>query len=446
MGRGRAIPIALGVGPTAAKPSAPAPGAFFQHPTGITLSAEQTAAATAATTAVSAAAAQQSAVNPGQKLLAQLHGQGTTSHTGAKIGQHLLSQLQVQSNSRSGSETGPDAGQELLLQLQGQAAVSAPGGAELGQGLLQQLQSGASALLPLSLQQATGNASLAQTDAGRALLAQLQRPLAQSQQALNSMAQPIAQPVPPPYQGSGGIAASGSFEQLLRGAAATQRPVAQPMAQPAVQWQHPSIAAPSFTQLLSSAMAQQQPPPPPPRFSRPPQPLSTTPSQAGPPGFAVTHQQPTQPPQPLAASMTDPGRLLLQQLHGGGLGRQGGALGQQPQGVPNMLSHQQRGGALQGGALGQPPQGLPTAMTKAPARPAGSNEAGQMLLQQLQRASLSDAAASVVVAVRPGPSDSVGAVVDAPQPVPSAPNSVLLQSAADTSGTTTKSGTNVIQP
>ena len=426
MGRGRALPSVPGERPCAAKPFAPAPGASAQHLIGVTSSAEQPAAIVAATSAASAAAAQQASVNIGQQLLSQLQGQRTTPESGTQVGQQLLSQLQVQGSSRSASQAGPNAGQQLLMQLQGQAAVRAPAGAVLGQGLSQQLQSGGSAPSPVLPRHATGNALHAQTDAGQALLAQLQRPLVQSQQAVNSMAQPMAHPMAQRYQGSG---ASTSFEQLLRGATATPRPVAQPMAEPvaqsAAQWQHPGNgAAPSFNQLLQSAMARQQPPQPPPGFARPPQPHSvtvtgSTTTLAGPPGFGPSHQHPAQL-QPSAA-MTDPGRMLLQQLQGG-LGLQGGALGQQPQGVPAALSQQQQ---------------------ILPAHPRVSREAGQKLLQQLQRTSLSEAATGVTTSMQPHPSASVGAAVDAPQPVPSAPpapEAVLLQNAADSSVSSKSSG------
>lgn len=386
MGRGRALPSALEAGPLAARPSAPAPGALTQHPAGV------------------AASAQQPAVN---------------------IGHQLLSQLQVQgSSSVSASQSGPNAGQQLLQQLQGQTAVRAPpAGALLGQGLLQRLQSGAGAGSPLLPQQATGNALPAQTDAGQALLAHLQRPAVHSQQGVNSMAQPMAQPI---HQGPG---ASNSFEQLLRGAAAAQRPMAHPMAEPvaepAAQRQHQSsLAAPSFNQLLQSAMAQQQPPRPPPGFARPPQPHSMTAAAnvAGQAGSVVRHQPPTQP-QSFAAAESDAGRSLLQQLQGSGLGLQGGALGQQPQGMPAALNQQRQ------------PQ--------MPSHPLGSNEAGQKLLQQLQRASLSEAANGSTTGMGPHPSASFGAAVDAPEPVPSAPpapKAILLQNAAAISASRQSSG------
>ena len=443
MGRGRALPSVL-----AAKPSAPAPGASAQHPSGMTYmtsSSEQPAA----TSAASAAVVQQPAVNIGHQLLSQLQGQATTSDSGSKIGQQLLSQLQSQGSSRSASQADPNAGQQLLMQLQGQAAVRAPAGADLGQGLLRQLQSGGGAPLPDLPQQTSGNALHAQKDARQALLAQLQRPLVQSQ-AVNSTTPPKAQPPAQGYQGSG---ASKSFEQLLRGATATQRPVAQlmaePVAQPAAQQQHHgNRAAPSFNHLLQSAMAQQQPPQPPPGFARPPQPHSSTatPSAtnlAGQPGFALSHQHSAQL-QPSAAAMTDPGKLLLQQLQGGGLG-------QQPQGVPAVLSQQLREGPLQDGALGQQPQGVPAALSQQqqtlPTHLQNSKEAGQKLLQQLQRTSLSEAANWVTTSMQSHPSAYVGAVVDAPQPVPSAPpapNAVLLQNVADNSASSKSSGMGII--
>lgn len=447
MGRGRAVPSVPGAEPLTAKPPAHAPGAFApalrasaQHPTGMTSPAKQTAAA-----------------NPGQQLLSQLQGQRSASGTGSEIGQQLLSMLQVQGNSKpASSETGRDAGQQLLKQLQGQAPARTPAEAELRQGLLQQLQSGgdgtaSSQVFPQN--RGPGYAPLAQTDAGRALLAQLQ---GQSLQAGNSAAQPMAQPVTQAYQGSGGNSAS--FEQLLRGAAATQRPMAQPpaqpMAQPAVQRQHSSNPAPSFNQLLRSAMAQQQPPLPPPGFVRRPHLPSTTPTAsvatlAEAPGFAVSHQPPAQP-QPAPSAMVDPGKLLLQQLQGGGLGPLNNALGQQPQGVPAELSHQQQGGPVQGGVLGQQPQGLFPGVSqqqKSPGQLQGSNSVGQMLLQQLQGATLEASAARVNTATGSDPAASVGAALDAPQPVPSAPpapQSVLLQNAADVSASTTVAGTQVI--
>ena len=455
MGRGRALPSVPGAGLFAAKPSAPAPGASAQHPISVSASAEQPAA----TSPASAAAAQQPAVNIGHQLLSQLQVQATTSDSGTKIGQQLLSQLQVQGSSRPAPQADPNAGQQLLMQLQGQAAVRAPAGAVLRQDVLQQLQSGGvpSPVLP---QHATGNASHAQTDAGQALLAQLQRPLVQSRPNVNSMTQPLAQPLaqflaqplPQGYQDPG---ASKSFQQLLRGATAAQRPVAQPVAEPGAQpapqqQQQSNGAAPSFNQLLQSAMAQQQSPQPPPGFARAPQLHSTTATASaatptGPPGFAVSHQHPAQL-QPSAAAMTDPGRLLLQQLQGGGLGLQGGALGQQPQGVPAVLSQQLRGGPLRGCALEQQPPGVPAALSqqqqRLPAHPQGSREAGQKLLQQLQRTSLS--ANGVTTSTALHPSASVGAAVDAPQPVPSAPpapNAVLLQTAADNSAISKSSGT-----
>lgn len=437
MGRGRALPSALETGPSAAKPSAPAPGALPQHPAGV------------------ASAAQQPAVNIGHQLLSQLQGQGITStsatktgqqlqvqgvvsDSGAKIGQQLLSQLQVQgSSSVSASQSAPNAGQQLLMQLQKQPAVGAPpAGAVLGQGLLQRLQSGAGAASHVLPEQATtGNALPAQTDAGQALLAHLQRPAVQSQQPVNSMAQPVAQPMAQPiaqpmaqpmaqrHQGPGAV---NSFEQLLRGAAAAQRPMAHPMAEPAAQRQHQSnVASPSFNQLLQSAMAQQQPPRPPPGFARPPQPHSMTAATglAGQAGSVLTHQPPSQLHSSAVAGL-DPGRLLLQQLQGVGLGLQGGALGQQPQGMPTALSQQRQ------------PQ------TNS-SHPLGNNEAGQKLLQQLQRASLSEAANGDTPAMGPLPFASFGAAVDAPEPVPSAPpapKAILLQNAAVMSASSQSSG------
>ena len=401
----------------------------------MTLSAELQAATTA--TADAAATS-----NLGNQLLAQLQDQAIgrkASLTGINIGQQLLSQLQGQSNSSTTAGTNPNVGQQLLMQLQGQADARAPAGTNSGQAFLQQLQAEGTSSSPIKPPQVTPSTSVAQTDAGRVLLAQLQRSPVKSQQASGStaqshaqrVAQSTAQPAHQSYQGPATNSVSVSFEQLLRGAASSQRSTAQPMAQPAakpaaqVANQHPvaGAAAPSFDQMLRAAAAQQQPPAPPPRFARAHQsdPMMSAGSASGQaqlPGLGFSQQRPGQAP-PVPAAMTDPGKLLLQQLHAGGL--QGSAPKQQLQG----------------------PQGQPVSPVSQPSHASGNVEAGRMLLQQLQNARISDtirSGASGAAAVQSGPSALVGAAVDAPQPVPSAPPapaSVLLQNAAGMSGIST---------
>ena len=329
-------------------------------------------------------------------------------------------------------------GQQLLSQLQGQSGLTANAnvGVDLGRDLLQQLQQGV-ASSPAVPQQAAASATFTQTDAGRALLAQLQRSPTQQAQPAGLMAEPMAQPmVPPmpqqPQQGLGGNAAAVSFEQLLRGAAASQQPRAQPVAQPQQQPVADFSAAVSFDQLLRDAAANQQPRAQP--AAQPQQPVArpsvpsvalsfeqllqdAAASQGGahakshqvvpPPGFAFG-QQPSQVAAVAAVATSaagDAGRMLLQQLQQGAL--QATALRQQqlqqPPGFPST----------------NPQQGLPGSHTR------NADQAGKFLLQQLQRASVSDVAAA---------SGPVGAVAGASQPMPSAPpapTSVLLQNAAD---------------
>ena len=439
MGRGRAAPA----GAPAVQPQAPAPGA--QHATGpsaVNLGQQLLSQLQPSANGKTAA---DSASNINHQLLSQLQHQSQgRPPSGSNIGQHLLSQLQGQS---SGSvPVGPDlsAGQQLLMQLQGQgqgqAAGRAPAGRTTsGQGFLQQLQGGLSSAPTELSHQAAGNLSHAQTDPGQALLAQLQRSPAKPQQGLGSAARPMAQPVTQavlqPNHSTASGAASVSFEQLLRGAAATQQHppnlLAQPMASTAAQPAHQQPTAggnaPSFDQMLSTAMAQQHPPVPPPGFTRPPNkinaplPEASVRGPAQPPGFSLTQQLPSQA-QPLPAAAVDAGRVLLQHLQGGGL--QGPAPGQLTHALP-------------------PTSGQPSAL---PAHSPRDAEAGRMLLMQLQKSTLADNAQGDAHSATPRQnslSNSTGAAGNGPQPVPSAPPapaSVLLQAAADLSAGSTPSG------
>lgn len=295
------------------------------------------------------------------------------------------------------SPAAANLGQQLLAQLQGQPDA----GVDLGRGLLQQLQHSMVAN-STPLQQTTTQASVTQTDAGRTLLAQLQRSPAKHAAGLvtePARAQAAAPLMPPaqPNQGFGGDAAAVSFEQLLRGAAASQQPRAQPAAQPQPPVPNPSTTS-SFGQLLRAAVAGSNA-------------QSVTP--AVPPGFG-TRQLPGEAAQTTTAEAvtnSDPGRLLLQQLQQGGL--QASALGlQQPQqrdsGFPSST----------------PQQGSAQSHTRH-----DDAQAGKLLLQQLQGVSVSEASTAAA-------SSSVGAVAGSHQPVPSAPpapTSVLLQSAVDMS-------------
>lgn len=301
------------------------------------------------------------------------------------------------------SPAAANLGQQLLAQLQGQPGVgnNPDAGVDLGRGLLQQLQHSMVAT-PMSHQQTT-QPSVTQTDAGRTLLAQLQRSPAKHAAGFVTGpggAQPAAPALPlaQPNQGfGGGNAAAVSFEQLLRGAAASQQPRAQPTAQPQPPVADPSTTL-SFGQLLRAAVSGGNA-------------QSVTPAM--PPGFG-TRQLPSEAAQRATAEAvtnSDSARLLLQQLQQGGL--QASALGlQQPQqrdpGFPSLTPQQ---------ASAQ----FHTRYDDA--------QAGKLLLQQLQGVSVSEASAAAA-------RSSVGAVAGSPQPVPSAPpapTSVLLQSAVDMS-------------
>ena len=336
----------------------------------------------------------------------------------------------------------PDLGQKLLAQLQGQASARGGPGVDLGRGLLQQLQLG-SAPPSAVAQRATAQASIPHTDAGRALLAQLQRLPTQPPPPSGLVAEPLAQPMALPaaqsQQDFDGSSAAVSFEQLLRGAAAGQQPRAEPSAQPSSQLmpqpQQPAVETAevtTFGQLLRAAASNQRLPAqgplaaPPPGFGFPQQPSQTpVPPPAierdPPPGFGF-RQQFSQPsvltPAAVAAAAStgaDSGRLLLQQLQQGRTQAPALGLFQQPPaaGWPGTAPH--TGSAAQAG-----------------------EEVGKLFLQLLQqRPSDSDfsggPATGSVGAAAGGP---IGAILGAPQPVPSAPpapTSVLLQSAADLS-------------
>ena len=344
MGRGRSMPLPPGAGHSAAKPAAPAPGA-----------------------------------SPPTDSVA-------TSST-------------VSSGQLGGSSAAAHLGQQLLAQLQGDSALGTRPDAEvdLGRGLLQQLQQG---LTPSSAfpQQTSAHASVTQTDAGRALLAQLQK--SPAKQKAGSLADPPAQSaasiVSPAQlqQGVGSNASAVSFEALLRGAAASQQTQAQPVAQPEPPAAN-SSGANSFDQLLRAAASNHM--------------SSQSIAAAPPPGFG-NRQQPIEAADVAVAeaySDNDPGRLLLQQLQQGGL--QAPVLGPQQQRPPGLPGTQSQQSSAQSHTRHDDAQ------------------AGKQLLQQLQRVTVSDGSGAVS-------RSPVGAVAGASQPMPSAPPapaSVLLQNASN---------------
>ena len=362
MGRGRSVPLPPGAGPSAA----PAPGA----------------------------------APPTDNI--------ATSSSGISSGQ------------QGGSSAAANLGQQLLAQLQGQSAmgIRPDPGVDLGRGLLQQLQQG---MTPSSAfpQHTSAHASVTQTDAGRVLLAQLQK--SPAKQHAGSLADPPAQPAAPilspaqPQQGFGSNASAMSFEALLRGAAGSQQSQAQPVAQPEPPAANRSGAS-SFDQLLRAAASNHA--------------SSQSIAAAPPPGFA-SRQQPSEAAGVAVAeafSDSDPGRLLLQQLQQGGL--QAPALGPQQRGLqaPALGPQQQRPPGFPGG---QPQQSAVQSHTRH-----DDAQVGKQLLQQLQRVTVSDGPGAIS-------RSPVGAVAGASQPTPSAPPapaSILLQNASN--GTMGHIGTN----
>ena len=295
LGRGRALPPPPGAGPVAASP--PAPGtrlpptapvpAVNSHTTATPVQLDTSAAAWPPSHHAAAAAA------------------------AAKLGHQLLAQLQGQPGAAAKTDLGTD----------------------LGRGLLQQLQ------------QAAGS-SRAQHQQGGIAQASLPHPDAAAASQPGSLSRPAPELLPQPPQQS--HAATVSFQDLLRGAAASQQPRQLPNAAP--------FAAHSFNQLLRGAATSpqapspeqpQQPGAPSPRLGHPPFRQRSaphagigTPTQlhpvAPPPGLAGT----TQPvraaataapfaaadiaaaavaafgdnPAAAAGAGGNPGRLLLQQL------------------------------------------------------------------------------------------------------------------------------------
>ncbi|KAA6417737.1 MAG: 5 -3 exoribonuclease 1, partial [Trebouxia sp. A1-2] len=312
------------------------------------------------------------------------------------------------SSSPSGQQGGPSAaanlGQQLLAQLQGQSAVGArsDSGVDLGRGLLQQLQQGMTA--PTAIPQHTlAHDAVTQTDAGRALLAQLQKSLAR--QKADSLADPTAQSAASlvsstqPQPGLGSTASAVSFGALLRGAAGRQQTQAQPVVQsepPAAN--HPGAS--SFDQLLRAAASDH---------------ASSQNIAGAPPPGSDSRQQPSAAAGVAVAeaySDSDPGRLLLQQLQQGGL--QAPALGLQQQLPP--------------GSSGRLPQ---QSSVQSHTRHDDA-QAGKQLLQQLQRVTMSEGSGAIIRSPAAGARSSA-----APQPMPSAPPapaSMLLQNASN--GTT----------
>ena len=347
MGRGRSVPLPPGAGPSAA----PAPGA----------------------------------APPTDNI--------ATSSSGISSGQ------------QGGSSAAANLGQQLLAQLQGHSAlgIRPDPGVDLGRGLLQQLQQG---MTPSSAfpQNTSAHASVTQTDAGRVLLAQLQKSPAKQKtdsrtESPAQSAAPIASPAQP-QQGFGSTASAVFFEELLRGAAGRQQIQTQPVAQPAAQPERPAAnrsGASSFDQLLRAAASNH---------------ASSQSIAAAPPPGSASWQQPSEAAGVAVAeafSDSDPGRLLLQQLQQGGL--QAPALGPQQQRPPGFSG-------------GQPQQSSLQSHTRH-----DDAQAGKQLLQQLQRATVSDGSGAIS-------RSSVGAVAGASQPRPSAPPapaSILLQNASNAS-------------
>ena len=314
----------------------------------------------------------------------------------------------VPSGQQGGSLVAANIGQQLLAQLQGQSAlgIRRDPGVDLGRGLLQQLQQG---ITPSSAfpQHTSPSTSVTQTDAGQALLAQLQKsPAKQKTDSQTDPAAHSAAPVLSPaqlQQGFGSNASAASFEALLRGAAGRQQTQAQPVAQPEPPAANHSGAS-SFDQLLRAAASNHA--------------SSQSIAAAPPPGFA-SRQQPSEAAEVAVAeafSDSDCGRLLLQQLQQGGL--QAPALGPQ----------QQRPPGFPGGQLQQSSVQSHTHHDDA--------QAGKQLLQQLQRVTVSDGSGAIL-------RSPVGAVAGASQPTPSAPPapvSILLPNASNAS--TGRVGTN----
>ncbi len=313
------------------------------------------------------------------------------------------SSLSVTSGQQGGSSAAANLGQQLLAQLQGQSAlgIRPDPGVDLGRGLLQQLQQGMTPS-PAFPQHTSPRASVTQTDAGRVLLAQVQK--SPAKQKTDSWTDPPAQPAAPiaspaqPQQGFGSNASAMSFEALLRGAAASQQTQAQPLAQPEPPAANHSGASP-FDQLLRAAASNHA--------------SSQSIAAAPRPGFG-NRQQPRSEGAGVAVaeafSDSDPGRLLLQQLQQGGL--QAPALGPQQQRPPGFPGR-------------QPQQSAVESHTRQ-----DDAQAGKQLLQQLQRVTVSDGSGAVF-------RSPVGAVAGAPRPMPSAPPapaSVLQNASHATTG------------
>ena len=349
------------------------------------------------------------------------------------------------------SATAGSLGQQLLAQLHGQGATSSnasasasasASGSDLGRGLLQQLQLGSGANPAGSRPTALPNVAQ-QLNAGRALLEQLQRSPGQvaNPQAIVSSAQQTGKIGAERGNSDHGSIAPVPFEQLLRSAAASQQhrtqtyphtapeasaptvaqATAQPLVQPTTVASDGSGALMSFEQLLRAAAASQAEP-------------RQTQTLQPPPAFRSSHQ-PATASAPAAtalppAAFQDPGRLLLQQLQQQGL--QQTNFGQQQPLAPSAFSsvHQQATIPIPPQSIARPAIASTQQQAALPSQLSSADQAGRLLLQQLQRVSVSDAPRADVRA-------PAGAIANALQPEPSAPpapTSVLLQNAADAMG------------
>ena len=415
MGRGRTLAQPPGQNPL----TPPAPGSLTA-PTAATSAAHGLSHSTpfASSTVSDQQAASAAAGNLGQQLLAQLQGQAaaTPPPPGFDLGKGLLQQLQSRgtatsdnSNQASNPQQLPSGGtapsHSQAASLDSTSQVSAAH-TDADRAFAQQVQSRGNAP-----PESNSQGSNAQSNAGRAFLAQLQRSPAQ-------MPKPVQSSATAGHNTRGSNPAAVSFEQLLRAAAANQQPRGQSQAQPVAQLSSGGARSASnmtFEQLLKAAAAnptaplhsqsgpmhshsgsmQSQPPPPLPGLTQPAAAIASN--------YATARSCPA-----TAVAQHNPGRLFLQQLQQGGL--QLNALPQQPSApaAANSSSKSQQG--------------------VSSSQHVTADQAGKLLLQQLQRVSVSVSGAS-----RAASRDPVGAVANAPQPEPSAPlapSSVLLQNAA----------------